>query len=122
MPWFVKLEEGIVSKSQFDAVIPAHLAWLHSLETAGHQPVSGYWADRKGCNGEGAGGMLLFFAADWAHAESLITSDPLIRQGCVRWTLHEWSLVFGALDRGAPRSGRAVPGLSSVGETPALPG
>ena len=42
MPWFVKLEEGIVTKPRFDAVIPEHLAWLQSLELAGHQPRSGY--------------------------------------------------------------------------------
>ena len=31
-PTFVKLELGLVSKPQFDAVIPAHLAWLAELE------------------------------------------------------------------------------------------
>ena len=42
MPWFVKLETGLVGKAQFDAVIPAHLAWLAELERLGHQPRSGY--------------------------------------------------------------------------------
>ena len=105
MPWFVKLEEGIVAKQQFDAVLPAHLAWLEGLASTGHQPRSGYWADRKGLNGDGAGGMLLFWAGDWAEAQLLINNDPLIRQGCVRWTLHEWSLVFGDFGPGSPRSG-----------------
>ncbi len=26
MPWFVKLEEGVVDKARFDAAVPAHLA------------------------------------------------------------------------------------------------
>jgi uncharacterized protein YciI len=95
MPWFVKLEEGIVPKDRFDAVVPAHLAWLAELEHRGHRPVSGYWADRRGCNGEGAGGMLVFWAADWPEAEGLVRHDPLILAGCVRWTLHEWTPVFG---------------------------
>ena len=122
MPWFVKLEEGIVTKPQFDAVIPAHLAWLKTLKRAGHQPRSGYWADCKGRNGDGAGGMLLFWALDWAEAMLLIGTDPLILQGCVRWSLHEWSLVFGAFESAAPRSGTAAPGPTSAGETPVLPG
>ncbi len=123
MPWFVKLEEGIVDKASFDAVVPEHLAWLGTLEAAGHQPSSGYWADRKGQNGHGAGGMLLFQAASMAEAEALVHGDPLIQRGCVRWTLHEWRLVFGpgALlgSRTPLRSGTAAPGLNSAGETPA---
>lgn len=97
MPWFVKLEVGLVAKAQFDAVIPAHLAWLAQLESAGHAPRSGYWADRVGRLGDGAGGMMLFRAASWAEAEALVQTDPLIVQGCVRWTLHEWTVVFPQL-------------------------
>lgn len=97
MAWFVKIEEGIVEKARFDAVVPAHLAWLGQLEREGHRPRSGYWADRQGRSGDGAGGMLLFWADDWSQAEQLVRSDPLIVGGCVRWTLHEWRLVHGAL-------------------------
>lgn len=114
MPWFVKLEEGVVDKARFDAVVPDHLAWLASLERHGHAPCSGYWRDRQGLTGQGAGGMLLFRAASMAAAEALVRQDPLIRSGCVRWVLHEWSLVF--------RSETAAPGPSSAGETPAPPG
>jgi hypothetical protein len=59
---------------------------------------------------------------DWAQAQLLIGTDPLIQQGCVRWSLHEWSLVFGSFEPGPPRSGTAAPSLTSAGETPALPG
>ncbi|EDY37243.1 conserved hypothetical protein [Cyanobium sp. PCC 7001] len=96
MAWFVKLEEGIVTKSRFDAVVPEHLAWLAQLEQQGHRPVSGYWADRRGCNGDGAGGMLLFWADTWEQADALVRQDPLIRRGCVRWTLHAWATVYGS--------------------------
>jgi hypothetical protein len=122
MPWFVKLEEGIVAKPQFDEVVPSHLAWLQALASAGHQPRSGYWADCKGLKGNGAGGMLVFWALDWAEAQLLIRTDPLIQQGCVRWSLHEWSLVFGDFGPGLSRSGTAAPAPISAGETPALPG
>jgi hypothetical protein len=40
----------------------------------------------------------------------------------VSWSLHEWSLVFGAFESAAPRSGTAAPGPTSAGETPVLPG
>ena len=96
MPWFVKLEEGLVPKAQFDAAVPAHLTWLAQLEQAGHRPVSGYWADRKGRSGDGAGGQLLFWAESWSEALALVQQDPLIQAGCVRWTLHQWQPVFGA--------------------------
>ncbi|CAK6695954.1 hypothetical protein OGCDGJMD_01943 [Cyanobium usitatum str. Tous] len=97
-PTFVKLELGLVSKPQFDAVIPAHLAWLAELERKGHEPRSGYWADRVGRSGDGAGGMLLFRAASWEEADALVRTDPLIVQGCVSWTLHQWALVFPPAD------------------------
>ena len=29
------------------------------------------------------------------RAEAVVQGDPLIQHGCVRWTLHEWRLVFG---------------------------
>lgn len=120
MAWFVKLEEGLVDKAAFDAVVPEHLAWLRALEAAGHQPASGYWGERKGRNGEGAGGMLLFQADSYAAAEALVRQDPLIRAGCVRWTLHEWCLVFGPA---VPlRSGTAAPDPSSADGIPAPPG
>lgn len=97
--WFVKLEEGVVPKSRFDAVVPLHLSWLRQLERDGHCPSSGYWGDRRGL--EGAGGMLLFRAAHWDEAIALVRSDPLVLQGCVRWTLHEWCVVFRS-ETGAP--------------------
>jgi uncharacterized protein YciI len=128
MPWFVKLEEGIVDKSHFDAAVPAHLAWLQVLNAAGHSPISGYWADRRGCNGDGAGGMLIFQAASMVEAKELVIHDPLIQQGCVRWTLHEWQPVFtgtgaAALGEGAAiRNGTEAPDRNSADGTPAPPG
>ncbi|MBE9152650.1 YciI family protein [Cyanobium sp. LEGE 06113] len=109
MPWFVKLEEGLVDKAQFDAVVPLHLAWLAELEAQGHRPVSGYWADRRGA--EGAGGMLLFWAGSWDEASRLVRHDPLIEQGCVSWTLHEWAPVFGVPAPVSPPATAAASGM-----------
>ncbi len=101
MAWFVKLEQGLVDRDRFDRHLQDHLDWVADLARRGHQPSSGYWRDRKGMNGAGAGGMLLFQARDWQEAEEIVRSDPLIRSGCVSWVLHEWRVVAGAIPAGS---------------------
>jgi uncharacterized protein YciI len=113
MPWFVKLEQGVVDRAGFDAHLPAHLAWVSQLERLGHQPSTGYWRESKGMNGGGAGGMLLFQAGDRAEAEAIVARDPLIQAGCVSWVLHEWKVVAGALRPEAPPPLTCGPGPKS---------
>jgi len=48
MPWFVKLEKGIVDKASFDQFVPAHKAYVKELIAKGHQAKTGYWAERGG--------------------------------------------------------------------------
>ncbi|QQE65463.1 hypothetical protein GFS31_21510 [Leptolyngbya sp. BL0902] len=86
MPWFVKIEKGIVDKSTFDQQVPAHGAYVKDLIAQGHQAKTGYWA-------EYGGGMLLFWAASRAEAEGIVAADPLIVHGCVTYELHEWRIV-----------------------------
>ncbi|MBE7381781.1 MAG: hypothetical protein F6J95_010270 [Leptolyngbya sp. SIO1E4] len=86
MPWFVKIERGIISKAAFDKHVPAHVAYVKDLIAQGHQARTGYWAER-------GGGMLLFQAASMAEAEAIVQADPLIKQGCVEYELHEWTIV-----------------------------
>ena len=87
MPWFVKLERGIVEQSVFDQHVPAHKAYVQDLIDNGHEAKTGYWA-KKG------GGMLLFKAADMDEATAIVTRDPLIQSGCVDYELHEWCVVI----------------------------
>jgi uncharacterized protein YciI len=87
MPWFVKLESGIVDEATFNHYVPAHKAYVQDLIDKGHQARSGYWAER-------GGGMLLFQASDRQDAEAIISQDPLIQHGCVNYTLHEWRIVM----------------------------
>ncbi len=83
MPWFVKIERGIVDKATFDQYVPAHKAYVEQLNAAGHQATTGYWkCDR--------GGMLLFQAASLAAAQQIVAQDPLIVNHCVTYELHEW--------------------------------
>ena len=87
MPWFVKLERGIVDKVTFDRHVPAHKTYVQSLIDQGHQAKSGYWGDF-------GGGMLLFYAESLVEARLIIEQDPLIRAKCVEYELHEWRIVI----------------------------
>jgi len=86
MPWFVKIEEGIVNKSTFDRHVPAHKAYVRDLIAKGHKARTGYWAEL-------GGGMLLFEASSLEEAHEIIALDPLIVNGCVKYQLHEWRVV-----------------------------
>lgn len=86
MPWFVKIEKGIVDKSTFDKFVPAHRAYVKGLITAGHQAKTGYWGER-------GGGMMLFQAASLEEANAIVAQDPLIQNRCVDYQLHEWHIV-----------------------------
>jgi len=86
MPWFVKIEQGVVDKAVFDQYVPAHLAYVKGLIQKGHRAKTGYWRER-------GGGMLLFQAADRPEAEAIIAQDPLVQNGCINYELHEWCVV-----------------------------
>jgi uncharacterized protein YciI len=86
MPWFVKIEKGVVEKPIFDRFVSAHKVYVKALIAQGHQAKSGYWAEL-------GGGMLLFQAASLDEAEAIVAQDPLIQNGCVQYELHEWRVV-----------------------------
>ncbi|MGD1856459.1 MAG: YciI family protein [Leptolyngbyaceae cyanobacterium] len=86
MAWFVKIEHGIVNKATFDQFVPAHLAYVKDLIAKGYQAKTGYWAER-------GGGMLLFQASTLDEAQAIVQADPLIKNGCVDYELHEWCVV-----------------------------
>ncbi|MBE9190430.1 hypothetical protein IQ230_08670 [Gloeocapsopsis crepidinum LEGE 06123] len=86
MPWFVKIEKGIVEKPEFDQHIPAHKAYVKELIANGHQARSGYWAQR-------GGGMMIFQAESLEEAKAIVAKDPLIQNGCVQYKLYQWQVV-----------------------------
>jgi uncharacterized protein YciI len=86
MPWFVKLEKGIVEKAIFDQYVPAHRAYVRDLIAKGHQAKTGYWAQR-------GGGMLLFEAKSMEEAQEIVAQDPLVKYGCVTVEVYEWVIV-----------------------------
>jgi uncharacterized protein YciI len=86
MPWFVKIEEGIVNKATFDQYVPAHKAYVADLIAKGHKAKTGYWAEL-------GGGMLLFEADSMDEAKAIVAQDPLIQNHCVNYVLHEWRVI-----------------------------
>ncbi|WP_013322856.1 YciI family protein [Gloeothece verrucosa] len=86
MPWFVKIERGIVEKKTFDQYVPAHKAYVKNLIDKGHKAKTGYW-------GELGGGMLLFEANSLEEAQKIVKHDPLIENKCVEYEIHEWRIV-----------------------------
>lgn len=86
MPWFAKIETGIVEKTIFDHYVPAHINYVQELAKKGHKARSGYWAKR-------GGGMLIFEAASRSEAEAIVAEDPLIKNHCVTYDLYEWCIV-----------------------------
>jgi len=86
MPWFAKIERGIIDKAAFDQHVPAHKAYVQRLIEADHQARTGYWAAKRG-------GMMIFTAASLEEAQAIVEQDPLIAHGCVEYELHEWIVV-----------------------------
>ncbi len=86
MPWFVKIERGVVDKADFDRHVPAHIVYVKELIAQGHEARTGYWAER-------GGGMLVFRATSWEEATAIVQADPLVQNGCVEYELHEWHIV-----------------------------
>jgi uncharacterized protein YciI len=86
MPWFVKIEKGLVEKAIFDQYVPAHRAYVRDLIAKGHQAKTGYWAEQ-------AGGMLLFEAQSMEEAQNIVAQDPLIKNNCVSYEIYQWCLV-----------------------------
>ncbi|MFN5515789.1 MAG: YciI family protein [Cyanobacteriota bacterium] len=86
MPWFVKIERGIVPKETFDRFVPAHRDYVQRLREGGRLAQSGYWGQR-------GGGMLLFWADSREEAQTLVEQDPLILNHCVEYELREWRLI-----------------------------
>ncbi|MBD2213165.1 hypothetical protein H6G64_09095 [Calothrix sp. FACHB-156] len=87
MPTFVKIEEGTVDKPTFDQYVPAHKAYVQDLIAKGHKAKTGYWAEL-------GGGMMLFEAESMAEAQAIVALDPLVKNGCVKYRLHEWRIVM----------------------------
>ncbi len=84
------MSNSLVPKQEFDRYIPTHKAYVQNLIDRGHHTKTGYW-------GEHGDGMMLFKADSLAEAEQLVAADPLVKNHCVTYQLHEWCIVTGDL-------------------------
>jgi len=96
MAWFIKTETFRGSSADAAPHLAAHRTWVAELRAQGIRISSGYLVDGEGR--PGGGGLLLLEATDHASAEELIRQDPMVRSGCVNWTLHGWISAAGDLD------------------------
>ncbi|NEP85755.1 MAG: hypothetical protein F6K18_02350 [Okeania sp. SIO2C2] len=86
MPWFAKIEKGIVEKTIFDQYVPDHIAYVQELIAKGHKAQTGYWKKHQG-------GMLLFEASSMSEAQKIVAQDPLIKNNCVSYEIYQWCIV-----------------------------
>ena len=86
MPTFVKIEKGIVNKTKFDQYVPDHKKYVRELIHQGHKAKTGYWKEL-------GGGMLIFEASSLEQAKKIVANDPLIKNNCVSYELHQWEIV-----------------------------
>ena len=88
MPWFVKIEKGIVNKEVFDLYVKDHVDYVKTLVNQGYEAQTGYWAEL-------GGGMMIFQADTREEAETIVLNDPLVHNNCVEFELHQWNVVVG---------------------------
>ena len=86
MATFVKIEKGIVNKKKFDQYVPEHKEYVQDLIRQGHKAKTGYWKEL-------GGGMLIFEASSLEQAKKIVANDPLIKNNCVSYELHQWEIV-----------------------------
>lgn len=98
MPWFIKQEHFRRPHAELQPHLVAHRAWVAQLRHRGVRISSGYLVD--GAGKPGGGGFLLLEAEDFASAEALIQTDPVVSSGLVDWSLHEWIGAVGDLGLG----------------------
>ena len=96
MPWFIKTETILGEPASVRDQLAAHRAWVAELRARGVRISSGYLVDGQGR--PGGGGLLLLEASDHASAEALIRQDPMVRGGCVTWSLQRWVSAVGDLE------------------------
>lgn len=94
----VYVAESTPQKSPEDvkAVLPDHLAYIQSLETAGKLVMAGPVSDDTGEEMQGAG-MLVLRAGSMDEARELAANDPMHATGARAFTLKKWLVNEGAV-------------------------
>lgn len=84
------------SPDEVKSLLPDHLAYIQSLETAGQLVMAGPVSDESGEEMQGAG-MLILRAASMDEAHGLAANDPMHATGARAFTLRKWLVNEGRL-------------------------
>ncbi len=100
MPLFIKTEHFTKQTLELPPNIrrkylQEHKNWVDELRNSGRNLASGYLIDQKKL--PGGGGFLVIEATSYNEAKNTLQKDPMINNGLVEWTLHEWVPISGEL-------------------------
>lgn len=91
--FFVALREP-ADLARMDALLEAHLKWAVQAERDGHLLASGPFM-AEGQPPGAAGGMTIVRARNLAEAQALLSQDPFVREGAIRLSWRQWSVMEG---------------------------
>lgn len=93
--FFVALREPL-DLARMDALLEEHLHWAMEAEMNGHLFGSGPFV-AAGQPPGAAGGMTIVRAHSLQEAQSVVAQDPFVREGAVRLSWRQWSLMEGSV-------------------------
>lgn len=89
--FFVALREPL-DLARMDALLEAHLQW--AVQAEGHLLASGPFV-APGQPPGAAGGMTIVRAQSLEEAQALLAQDPFVREGAVKVSWRQWSVMEG---------------------------
>ncbi len=93
---FVAESTPVKAPDEVKSVLPDHLAYIQSLETAGKLLMAGPLSDDTGDEMQGAG-MIILKAASMDEARALAANDPMHSTGARTFKLRKWLVNEGNL-------------------------
>lgn len=82
----------ISDADKIQSIRPLHRAYLTSLLNQGNIAATGPFTD-------GFGALIIYEAADYDTAESLIKNDPFCKEGIfISWEVHPWNCIMANKD------------------------
>ncbi len=93
MSFFIKTEKFTkytlsLIPSKRKEYINEHKLWVKSIKKTGLRIFSGYLIDKNGL--PGGGGILILESINFQNAETIIKTDPMIKNKLVEWELHQY--------------------------------
>lgn len=71
-----------LNSDEIGKVVPLHISWIKGRTSSGEIVQAGKWGD--------SGGMVMLMAKDISEAETILSSDPLIKSGLITFELSQF--------------------------------